>query len=345
MRWWLTALLLSVSLGAASADPDPSRCLPIPSSGSVVIVNPFGTGTLPFSSGIVIVPGMGVTMRPLYWSQPIVALPGGYFYVRFQSGNWTVVWLEPLRTNVVVVGRPYLRYPRPLYWAPPIYWAPPTLLDPSVTLGIPQVWHSPFLQPGVLIFRLKHRSAEEVAKVLNEAKVLPDGQFVGMGNILIVSAPSLATSGVQQSRLRDLIQALDQPTEPRPSPTTITTGQWRLEVYRVHPATCVANEPIAPDRAPLLELSGYRCAHKIGEGTWDPNTQPKVFLKGDKVDLTLQGQRTRSGWRLSLTGQWHDQKVQLDEEVPSLSQPMLLVPPLAEGKEAFVLLLLPPTSR
>ena len=361
MRRWLgSAILVFALVSIAVADPEPTQCpsgLSLPLTGPIVVRSPLSSGWLkagvPLAPTFVVIPG-AIVPSPLT-TRPVVVAPGGYFCVQFQSGNWTVAWCEPLRTNVVILGRPYIRYVRePRYFVRPLFpfvrpplLTYPLIVDPSVTLGLPQIWHSPLLQPGVLVFRLKHRSAEEVAKLLNEARVLPDGQFAGMGNLLIVSAPSLATSGVQQSRLHDLIRALDQPTQSAPptsSPAVSATG-WRVEVYRAHPTTCASQAQLPEDRAPVLLLSGYPCVHKLGEGVWQPATQPRLFVKGEKVDLTLHAEPTASGWQLVLTGRWQDQPVHLDGHIPSLSQPVLLLPPTAEGKEAVVLLLLPETNR
>ncbi len=357
MRRWINAALIGFTLlSVASAEQEPSRCPSwlVPSvGGTIVFTLPSGTGWLsvnfPLAQNFVVRPG--VIMVPPLTTHPIVVAPGGYFCVQFRSGNWTVVWCEPLRTNVVIVGRPYIRYVRPPVFPVRPPFAYPLLADPSVTLGLPQVWHSPFLQPGVLVFKLKHRSAEEVAKLLNDARVLPDGQFAGMGNILIVSAPSLAASGVQQSRLRDLIQALDQPAQSPSSslaPSTSSTSaamEWRVEVYRAHITTCASQEQLPKERADLLALSGYPCVHKMGEGKWQLASQPQVFVRGEKVDLTLRAQPVTAGWRLTLTGRWQDQPVELDGQIPSSPQPVLLLPPSSEGKEALVLLLLPETKR
>ncbi|MEZ8218151.1 hypothetical protein B0813_001688 [Candidatus Fervidibacteria bacterium JGI MDM2 SSWTFF-3-K9] len=338
MKLWrfLTVALLSVTT-VAFADPDPSRCIVVvpplsfgsPSSGNIVIV--------PGLSGIVL-PGAIIASRPTISSRPTIIVPSGYFLVQFKSGNWTVVWAEPLKTNVIILGRPYVRPIRPYpLVVPPHYF----LYDPSVTYGVPQIWHSPLLQPGVLVFRLKHRSAEEVAKLLNEARVVPDGQFSGMGNILIVSAPSLATSGVQQSRIRELIAALDQPTEkattPAPSSSQI---RWRVEVYRAHTTVCASQENLSSERVALLKLSGYDCLHKLGETNWDP-IRTDVLVKGEKVDARLIARKQTNGWNFVLRGQLNGKPVEFEGQAPDSSQPILLVAPTRDEKEGLVFVLMP----
>ncbi len=339
MRLWrcLPLVLLLVGSTVALADPDPTRF--------IILVPPFSIGS-PTTGNVIVVPGtVGfvlpgaiISSRPVISSRPTIIAPSGYFLVQFRSGNWTVVWCEPLRTNVVIIGRPYIRPIRPTPFIISPYYFP---FDPSVTYGVPQIWHSPMLQPGVLVFRLKHRSAEEVAKLLNEARVVPDGQFSGMGNILIVSAPSLATSGVQQSRIRDLIAELDKPSgSTSPAPSNPTQTQWQVEVYRTHSAICASQENLPKDRAELVKLSGYPCAHKIGETLWNPSTQD-VSVKGNEVDLKLRAEKRTNGWKLSLRGQIKGQPVELEGEAPDTSQPILLVAPVADGKEGLVIAILP----
>jgi len=342
MRLW-RCLLLSLLVGAtvASADPDPSRFIILvppfsigsPTTGNIIVV----PGTIGFVSPGTIISSRPFVPFPVVSSRPAIIVPNGYFIVQFQSGNWTVVWCEPLRTNVVIIGRPYIRPIRPT----PLVVSP-YFFDPSVTHGIPQIWHSPILQPGVLVFRLKNRSAEEVAKLLNEARVVPDGQFSGMGNILIVSAPSLATSGVQQSRIRDLIAALDKPSESgSPTPTTRSETQWQVEVYRTHSVACASQENLPSDRTELLKLSGYPCAHKIGETLWNPTTQGDVVVKGREIDLRLKATKRATGWQFSLKGQVKGQSVELEGEAPDTSQPILLIAPVSDGKEGLVIAILP----
>jgi len=335
MRMWLClSLVILAGASFAFADPDPTRFIIVlpplsigsPTTGNLVII--------PGTSGIVF-PGTIITSRPIISSRPIVVAPSGYFVVQFKSGNWSIVWCEPLKTNVVILGRPYVRPIQPVPWVVSPYY-----IDPSITLGMPYIWHSPLLQPGVLVFRLRHRSAEEVAKLLNDARVVPDGQFVGMGNILIVSAPSLATSGVQQSRIRDLIAAIDQPTEKSTSAAPLRSQvQWRVEVYRTHATTCASQDKLPADRTALLKLSGYECAHKIGETVWNPTSQGDVIVKGEKVDLRLQAKKLAEGWQFALKGQFNGQKVELDGQAPDTSQPILLVTPVGDGKEGLVILL------
>lgn len=339
MRLWRClplALFLLISATVALSEPDPSQF--------VILVPPLSIGS-PTTGNIVIFPGATgfvfpgaiIPSRPTLSSRPVMVVPGGYFLLQFRSGNWTVVWCEPLRTNVVIIGRPYIRpiYPAPLVISP--YFS-----DPSVTYGVPQIWHSPILQPGVLIFRLKHRSAEEVAKLLNEARVVPDGQFSGVGNILIVSAPSLATSGVQQSRIRDLIAELDKPSESGSSvPSDRTQVEWQVEVYRAHSVTCTSRENLPSDRAELVKLSGYPCTHKIGETLWNPKTQGDVIVKGKEIDLRLKATKRLTGWQFSLKGQVKEQPVELEGETPDASQPILLVTPVTDGKEGLVIAILP----
>ncbi|MCX7968915.1 MAG: hypothetical protein N3B10_10600 [Armatimonadetes bacterium] len=335
-RWLPLALSLLVSATVAFSDPEPSRF--------IILVPPFSIGS-PTTGSIVVIPGTAgfvfpgaiIFSRPIISSRPSVVVPSGYFFVQFQSGNWTVVWCEPLRTNVFIVGRPFIRPIRPT----PLVVSP-YFFDPSIPYGVPQIWHSPMLQPGVLVFRLKHRSAEEVARLLNEAKVVPDGQFSGMGNILIVSAPSLATSGVQQSRIRDLIAELDKPSSSSSSNPIDRKGvEWQVEVYRAHSVTCTVKENLPSDRAALVKLSGYPCAHKIGETLWNPTAQGDVIVKGSEIDLRLKATKHSTGWRFSLKGQVKGQTVELEGEVPDTSQPILLLAPTAEDKEGVVIAILP----
>lgn len=338
LRHCLTLVLL-LGVKVAFADPEPSRFIIVlpslsfgsPSSGNIVIVP--GTGGLVFP-GFVITSRPVISTRPIITSRPTVVVPGGYFLVQFRSGNWTVVWYEPLKTNVVILGRPFVR-PTPLFLSPYFF-------DPSVTFGVPQIWHSPFLQPGVLIFKLRHRSAEEVAKLLNEARVVPDGQFVGIGNTLIVSAPSLATSGVQQSRIRDIVSALDQPLEKTTrSPSSPSPTQWQVEVYSVHSTVCSDQMKLPSDRALLVKLSGYDCAHKLGETNWNPISREDVVVKGEKVDVRLQARKLSSGWQFTLKGQFNSKPIEFEGQAPDTSQPILIVAPTTDLKEGLVLVLVP----
>lgn len=333
--WRLWALAFLTVTTVAFADPDPSRF--------IIVVPPLSFGS-PLSGNIVIIPGFGGTVlpgmtiasRPSFSSRPMLVVPGGYFLVQFRSGNFSVVWYEPLKTNVVILGRPYVRLVHPAPFA-----VSPYFYDPSVTYGIPQIWHSPLLQPGVLVFKLRHRSAEEVAKLLNDARVIPDGQFVGIGNILIVSSPSLATSGVQQSRIRDLIAILDQPPE-KASTSNSTRSQvrWEVEVYRAHPTVCASQKNSFPDRTTLLKLSGYNCFHKLGETNWDP-MQSDILVKGDEVDVRLQARKQLSGWYFALRGQLNGKPVEFEGQAPDSSQPILLVAPTSDEKESLIFVLMP----
>lgn len=338
MRRWFWLPLVVLLSGVALADHDRSRCIIVFPSSPFVSPTIFARPVIP---GAVILPGTFVTTCP-FIAPPVVVAKGGFFCAQFQSGNWSLLWCETLRTNVVIIGRPFLFRPSP--FAVPV-------IDPSIVSGAPSIWHSPILQPGTLVFRLRHRSAEEVAKVLNEARVLPDGQFAGMGNILIVSAPSLATSGVQQSRLRDLVSALDQPAE---KPTQSSTPQssvqpkeiqWRVEIYHASVTPPISQERLPSDRPRLLELSGYKGAHKAGEGTFNPTKQGKLSITGDGTNLTLQAQPVQAGWQFHLSGTWRNQPVQLDGQTPNLDDPILLIAPLKNGDEAVLILLLPEKDR
>ncbi len=355
MRRWFWLPFVVLLSGVALADHNRSRCIIVfPSSPfvspTIIAGSDFIEFARPVIPGAVILPGTVVTTRP-FIAPPVVVASGGFFCAQFQSGNWSLLWCEPLRTNVVIIGRPCIRYVRPV---PFLFHSSPfvvPVIDPSIVSGAPSIWHSPILQPGTLVFRLRHRSAEEVAKVLNEARVLPDGQFAGMGNILIVSAPSLATSGVQQSRLRDLVSALDQPAE---KPTQSSTPQssvqpkeiqWRVEIYHASVTPPISQERLPSDRARLLELSGYKGAHKAGEGTWSPTKQGKLSITGDGTNLTLQAQPMQAGWQFHLSGTWRNQPVQLDGQTPNLDDPILLIAPLKNGDEAVLILLLPEKDR
>ncbi|MCS7193067.1 MAG: hypothetical protein NZ937_08815 [Armatimonadetes bacterium] len=327
----LSLILLLLVLTFAFGQSDRSRCVillpPLSfgslSTGSIVIVP---------SSGGLIFPGSISTLRPPLMLHPTVVLPaGGFFCFQLQGSNWSITWCEPLKTNVVIIGRPLIR---PFIISPGFF-------DPSVTYGVPQIWHSPILQPGVLTFRLRNRSAEEVAKLLNEAKVVPDGRFSGVGNILIVSAPSLATSGVQQSRIRDLIAELDKPDRKNSSlPSDRKQVQWQVEVYRAHSSNCIAQENLPSDRMALVKLSGYPCAHKIGETLWKPETQ-EVLIKSEGVDLSMKAAKQTSGWRFSLKGQVKGQPTELESEAPETSQPILLIAPISDEKEGLIIAILP----
>lgn len=334
--WHLILPSIFLATWIAFAQSDQGRC--------IIFVPPLSFGSIskgeivifPSSSGFVF-PGAIISSRPVIISRPTIFVPGGYFLVQFRSGNWTLVWYEPLKTNVVIIGRPYVR---PIVRPAPLVISP-YFIDPSVTFGVPQIWHSPILQPGVLMFRLKNRSAEEVAKLLNEARVVPDGQFSGIGNILIVSAPSLATSGVQQSRIRDLIAELDKPIG---SSSFLQSSRkqayWQVEVYRAHSSTCAAQENLQKEQAELLKLSGYSCAHKIGETLWNPATQD-VSVKSNEVELQLKAARQTNRWLLSLKGKIKGQNVEIEGEAPDTSQPILIVAPIDDGKEGLVVTILP----
>ncbi|MCX7969856.1 MAG: hypothetical protein N3B10_15390, partial [Armatimonadetes bacterium] len=162
MRLWrcLPVVLLFAVSTVVFADPSrlivlvPPLSIGSPSTGNIVIVP--GTASFVF-------PGLVISSQPIISPRPTMVVPSGYFLVQYRSGNWTVVWCEPLKTNVVIIGRPYVPYirPKPSVISPYFFF-----FDPSVTYGVPQIWHSPTLQPGVLVFRLKHRSAEEVARLL-----------------------------------------------------------------------------------------------------------------------------------------------------------------------------------
>ncbi|MCX7969855.1 MAG: hypothetical protein N3B10_15385, partial [Armatimonadetes bacterium] len=78
-----------------------------------------------------------------------------------------------------------------------------------------------------------------------------------------------ATSGVQQSRIRDLIAELDKPSSSSSNPIDRKEVEWQVEVYRAHSVTCAVQDNLPSDRAALLKLSGYPCAHKIGETLWN----------------------------------------------------------------------------
>ncbi|MCS7265288.1 MAG: hypothetical protein NZ805_10695 [Armatimonadetes bacterium] len=334
LRLMLPAIFLVTTFAFAQSDRSrliivvPPLTFGSPSTGSIVVV--------PSSSGIVF-PGSIITSRPVITYSPTIVVPEGYFFVQLRGGNWTLVWCEPLRTNVVIIGRPYIR---PVIRPAPFFFTP-YFFDPSVTFGVPQVWQSPILQPGVLMFRLKNRSAEEVAKLLNEARVVPDGQFSGVGNTLIVSAPSLATSGVQQSRIRDLIAELDKPFG---SSSFLQSSRkqayWQVEVYRAHSSTCASQENLQKERAELLKLSGYPCAHKIGETLWNPATQD-VSVKSNEIELQLKATRQTNRWLLSLKGKIKGQNVEIEGEAPDTSQPILIVAPIDDSKEGLVVTILP----
>lgn len=354
----LVILLLTLLAAVAIADHDRGRGFIIVQPGT--IVRPFGGGTLFLQSPPLFFGGSFFTTSPFVTSPvfvtppsfvtaPFFVTPSPFFCVQFTTGNFSFLWCEPLQTSVIIIGQPIGI--RPLMFidrtapfadrATAFGRAGTMIVDPLATFHAPQVWHNPVFQPGIMTFRLRHRSADEVAKLLNEARVLPDGQFAGLGNLLIATSPSLATSGVQQSRIRDLVSALDKPvgTQSEQSTPPLSDLTFQVEVFRTHTATCAAQESLPASRAALLRLVGYPCAHRIGEATWRLSAQDSVAVKGNGAEVTLRASKERADLRLSLDGKLGEKAVRQDGKAPVGKQPILLVAPTDGGKEAVVVLL------
>ncbi|GBC98408.1 hypothetical protein HRbin17_00920 [bacterium HR17] len=364
------AAVLTTSL--ALADHDRNRCVVIvtpsvvrPLVGSAVFWGGFPAVTAPVIGGTFV-------------TTPLLVTPAPFFCVQFATGNLSLLWCEPLQTGVVIIGQPF-RFPSRMFIDRTAPFAdratafgragttlvgPGTaidqttplsdratafnragttiVVDPVVTFGTPQVWQNPLLQPGVQVFQLRHRSADEVAQILNRSGILPDGQFVGMGDILIASAPSLATSGVQQSRLRDLIATLDKPTAaPSQSQSPLSAITFRVEVFRAHATACAAQEQLPRDRLTLLQTLGYPCAHRVVETQWRPAVQDTLTVKTDSVEVTLRSRSDTAGIVLTLNGKLGDRRVQQEGKTPIGKQPIALIAPTSDGKDTVIVLLTP----
>ncbi len=357
MRQGILVVLLTLLAAVAFADHNRSRCVVVVQPGT--FVQPFGGGTLFLQSPPLFFGGSFFTTspfvtspfvtRPSFVTAPLFVTPSPFFCAQFTTGNFSLLWCEPLQTSVVVIGQPIGI--RPLMFidrtapfadrATAFGRAGTIVVDPLGTFFAPQVWHNPVLQPGVMTFRLRHRPAEEVAKLLNEARALPEGQFVGLGNLLIATSPSLATSGVQQSRVRDLVSALDKPvgTQSEKSKPSLSDLALRVEVFRAHADACAEQESLPTSQATLLRLVGYPCAHPIGEATWRLSAQDSVAVKGNGAEVTLRASRERDDLRLSLDGRLGEKTVRQDGKAPFGKQPVILVAPAEGGKEAVIVLL------
>lgn len=382
---------LTVSASFVLSDNGPKRCIVILGSGQPVITSSasfFGFGGAPI---IVASPVSGtqpfvvgnqpfiVGSRPFVITQPIVTapiliIPSPFFCVQFTTGNFSLLWCEPLKTSIVIVGpfgfssqmfidrsAPFADRATAFGRAGTAAVGPGLFVDrtapssdratafgrasttivinPVTSFETPQVWHNPILQPGVQVFQLRHRPADEVAQALNAGRILPDGQFVGVGNLLIATAPSLAVSGVQQSRLRDLISTLDQPTT-KPSSTSSAVF-FRVELFRAHPAACARQELLPSSKSTLLGTLGYPCGHRLGEASWQPTSQDALSLKIDTVEVTLKAKRDNDRWLLALEGKLGEQTVKQEGKVPVSRQPVVLIAPTTDSKEALIALLIP----
>ncbi|MFA0758051.1 MAG: hypothetical protein PVTTEEND_001431 [Candidatus Fervidibacter sp.] len=381
MRWQVTFILawLFISASFALADHDRSRCVVIVGGGNrpVVVTSSttlFGLGGVP----AVVTTTPFIASCPVIVTQPFVTTPvfvtPSFICAQFTTGNFSLLWCQPLQTSFVIVG-PF-GFPSAMFIdrtapfsdratafgragttlvGPGLFLdrtAPSSdratafgragttiVLDPSATFGTPQIWHNPLLQPGMQVFQLRYRSADEVAQALNASRILPDGQFVGIGNLLLATAPSLAVSGVQQSRLRDLIAALDQPTA-KPSSGSSEVS-FRVELFRAHSATCACQETLPSDKSTLLRTIGYPCGHRLGEANWRPATQDALSLKADTAEVTLKAKQDGDHWLLTLEGKLGDQSVKQEGKVPIGKQPIVLIAPTTGSKEALIALLTP----
>lgn len=307
-------------------------------------------------------------MAPTFWIAPTFIAPQPFICLQFRVGNFLLLWCEPLQTSVVIIGRPF-------WWGPMVIdpLAPGAdratvfgrsglrtdpggmvidplahgaeratafgrsgliIVDPIAASSFPQIWHNPLLQPGVMTFRLRHRSAEEVAKLLNESRILPFGRFVGLGDLLIASDPGLATSGVQRSRIRDIISALDKPIKsPATQPSSLT---FHVEVFRTHAATCASQERLSSERATLLRLVGYPCAHPIGEADWRLSDSETLEVKGNEVEAILQAKMEGNLLRLSLNGKLGDKTVKQEGTTTLGKRPIIIVAPADSNSEALI---------
>lgn len=380
MRWQVTFILawLVVSASFALADQDRSRCVVVIGGNRPVVVTSsttlFGLGSVP----IVVTTQPFIASCPFVVTQPVVAAPvfvtPSFFCVQFAKGNFSLLWCQPLQTSFVIVGplgfssamfidrtAPFADRATAFGRAgttlvgPGLFvdrTAPSSdratafgragttmVIDPSVTFGTPQIWHNPLLQPGMQVFQLRYRSADEVAQALNASRILPDGQFVGIGNLLLATAPSLAVSGVQQSRLRDLIAALDQPTA-KPSGGSSEVS-FRVELFRAHGTTCARQEALPSDKSTLLRTIGYPCGHRLGEANWRLSAQDAMSFRAEASEVTLKARRDGDHWLLTLEGKLGDQSVRQEGKVPIGKQPIVLIAPTKEGKEALIALLTP----
>jgi len=370
---------LVVSASLALADHDRNRCVVIVGGGNrpVVVTSSttlFGLGGVP----VVVTTTPFIASCPVIVTQPFVTTPvfvtPSFICAQFTTGNFSLLWCQPLQTSFVIVG-PF-GFPSAMFLdrtapfsdratafgragttlvGPGLFLdrtAPSSdratafgragttiVLDPASAFGTPQIWQNPLLQPGVQVFQLRHRSADEIAQTLNASRILPDGQFVGIGNLLIASAPSLAVSGVQQSRLRDLIATLDQPTA-KPSGTSSEVS-FRVELFRAHSATCAHQETLPSDKSTLLRTIGYPCGHPLGEANWRPATQDALSLKADAAEATLKAKQDGDRWLLTLEGKLGDQSVKQEGKVPIGKQPIVLIAPTTGSKEALIALLTP----
>ncbi|MCS7225273.1 MAG: hypothetical protein NZ959_12100 [Armatimonadetes bacterium] len=324
----VASLILLTSLSVA--DP-PDRCPTIIvspsgffSGGSFVIQTPnlYLGFSLPSSRPIIVQPGPW--WRP-HWRPSTVVVPS-FFCIQGSSGPFSFLWCEPLDTSVVIIGRP-------------VWYSPGLLVDPirpSDPLG---GWHSPLWQPGLMTFRLRNRSADEVAKLLNEARVLPDGRFAGLGDVLIASSPSLKTSGVRQQRIRELVAELDR------SPGSSRAGSdfprtWGVEVYRVHPR-CPSCEPLGSETGLIFASLGLSGAHLIGKSEWMWQSQPFVqFRKGD-CEVIVSGRPAGSEWRILLEGRIAGKALSEEGPVPKGRRPVVLLAREDRSAEGLVAFLTP----
>ncbi len=321
----LTGLLACAQLAA----DDRSRCGTIIispgsflSGGSFVVKTPnfFFGFSLPSSQTVVVTP------RPFF--RPHAFIAPSFFCIQASSGPLSFLWCEPVDTSVVVIGRP-------------LWWRPGFVVDPVFPfLDPPGGWHSPLVQPGFMTFRLRNRSAEEVAKLLNEARILPDGRFAGLGETLIVSAPSLLTSGVRQQRIRELVAQLDRSPGRSPTNAGDWPKTWSVEVYRIH-ERCPACELLKGDMGVVLASLGVEGNHLVGKAEWRWQAEPRIQLRQGDSEVTLSAQSVGNEWRVLLDGIAGGKPLRQEGPVPKVRRPVVLLARSDAGPDGLVAVLTP----
>ncbi|MFA4016523.1 MAG: hypothetical protein RUDDFDWM_001633 [Candidatus Fervidibacterota bacterium] len=127
-------------------------------------------------------------------------------------------WGYPIYERPVIVLYPYLLPAYPLYW-----W------DCK-----PSLWFMLSRPPLIIIFHLSKANAEDVAKRLKESQILPMVRFMASGDKLIVVGPQEVLTGVGQARIREMIKAIDetsQPTQRSGNKVEVTGRKVKVEVY------------------------------------------------------------------------------------------------------------------
>lgn len=190
-----------------------------------VIEHPTATLVLPIGDGKLI----------LSYTDPF-AMPYGYL----PPQNLSFITPPPSMKYIMLPTQKPFFYQLP--WGYPVYERPVIVLYPYWLPAYPPYWwdYKPSLwlmltrPPVIIIFRLSKANADDVAKRLRESQILPMVRFMASGDKLIVVGPQEVLTGVGQARIREMIKALDETSQPAQrsgSKVEVTGRKVKVEAY------------------------------------------------------------------------------------------------------------------